>query len=743
MTQLHPNRIRRPRRLAAFPARPTACLLFAGVLASVVPLEVTAQSGDPLRYPAPRTVAAADTLHGVAVADPFRWLEELDSEATLDWARAQSDVTTALVTRHEHWEAINQRLDELGDTESFSPPIKTERGYFYTWSKPGRAHSEVHFRSDFSSEPRQIIDFNDLGEPESANIGTLLPSPDGEQVLFFVRPSASWWMTGYHVSVATGEITPLPLEGLNVYGSIAWTPDSRAITYVRFDLPASDSVSPTAAPEGPRVMRHALGTAPAEDHLLWDVPIEPGRPVFHHLDASGRRLYVSPRTLGSLDRQHFVVDLSEDGRRVDEIFAEREGVHTFLGLRGGTAYFYTDHAAPNGKIVSVQFDDPTAGVTDVVLEREEPLAGSSAQGGNAVGMYGQRLVGVYRERGRPVIRVFDLNGAEEHEMRLTEGVGSIWGGFVGGAQDEEIFFSYLGPTHPSRIFRADLGSGTLDLVLASPTFPEAERLVTRQVFYESIDGTQVPLYLIHRKDLEYDGQNPVYLYAYGAYGWSAFIWYSSNIAFWLEQGGVYAVPAVRGGGDLGPDWHTAAQKTTKQRTVDDYHAAADWLIAQGITSPGLIVANGSSASGVLAATAMLQRPELFGAATAFLARLDLIRNREMSPSDVFEAEFGSIDEPEEFKSLLALSPYHNVEDDTCYPPTLLMAGERDESSVPSHAFKFVARLQQAQTCPNPLLLRVLWGTGHSLGSTSRQTTESIATEMVFIANALELEFRLP
>jgi prolyl oligopeptidase len=420
------------------------------------------------------------------------------------------------------------------------------------------------------------------------------------------------------------------------------------------------------------------------------------------------------------------------------LMPEADANYTYLGSRGKRFWFFTDRDAPRGRVIALERDraEP-ASWKEIVPQAAEPVAASSAVGGNALGMFANRILLVYLEDGRPVLRVFDAEGRLRAEPRLPAG-GQIWGGFSGSPDDAEVFYRFLGLTHASTTYRLDLETNETSIFSSSDSAGRTGDIAIEQVFYRSADGTRVPMFLAHRKGFRRDGRSPAFLYGYGAFGWVSFLWYQPFVLNWLALGGVYALPGIRGGGEYGEDWHRAGAGRSKPRAIDDYVAAAEWLVTNGYTSRSRLVANGGSASGGVVAAAVLQRPELFGAAVIDRPVLDMLRFDRFSQAAYWLPEFGSPLDRGDFAALRAWSPYHNVRKGGCYPPMVVMAGEKDQVAVPLHAYKFTAALQAAQDCANPVLLQVVRGAGHNFGTTPEQTAGTWADETAFLARVLSV-----
>jgi prolyl oligopeptidase len=353
-------------------------------------------------------------------------------------------------------------------------------------------------------------------------------------------------------------------------------------------------------------------------------------------------------------------------------------------------------------------------------------------------MYGNHFVLMYLKDGRPRMKIFDRQGHLQYEPDLPNG-GLIWGGFSGSQNEAEVLYQFLGLTDMSTIFRLDVEKKTNEVFHRPAAAFDRDSIVIEQVFYRSKDGTRVPMFVAHKQGLKLDGSHPTFMYGYGAFGWVSFTYYQPFVLNWIEMGGVYAQPSLRGGGEYGEAWHQAGAKRNKQNAIDDYLSAAEWLIENRYTSSSRLVANGGSASGGLAATAIIQRSDLFAAAVIDRPVLDLLRFDRFTKAAYWVPEFGSPADRDDFKVLRALSPYHNLKPGQCYPATLVMSGTNDQTAVPLHAYKFTAAMQAAQGCEKPVLLKVMWGAGHNFGVTADQTSDSWGDQTAFLLRVLGLK----
>lgn len=689
---------------------------------------------DALHYPPARRDEAVESHHGVAVRDPFRWMEESKSSETAAWIRAEDALLKSYLAPVPDREEIRKRILALSGGERFLAPVKAGRRYFLMRISATGTPTGLWVQEGPSATPRPLLDPRSRFPGTSVTLIGFSPSPDGRFVAYTVSQAQSRWLQIRVLETAGGADRPTPpLETHTVSAGLVWDQDDRGFYFTRYERPPGIG-DEKATPIRPTVRFFDLSQA--RDALVYAPPAEPGLLVGYTVSDDGRYLVLTLREGSSSQNRVLVQETGRPERPPAPLMPVADANYTFLGSEGTRFWFFTDRGAPRGRIVAVDATRPEPGNwREVIPEKAEAIAANSAVGGNALGMFGDRFVLMYLKDGRALLRVFDREGRLEFEPDLPSG-GLIWGGFSGSQGDPEVFYRFLSLTEVSTIYRLDLEKKRSSVFLDSPAPFDKGAITVEQVFYRSKDGTRVPMFLAYRKGLKRDGRNPAFMYGYGAFGWVSFLFHQPFVLNWIELGGVYAQPSLRGGGEYGEAWHEAGARRRKQTVIDDYLAAAEWLAANGYTSPARLVANGGSASGGLAAAAILQRPDLFGAAVIDRPVLDMVRFDRFSQASYWLPEFGSPKDPEDFKALHAWSPYHNVKDGRCYPATLVMAGELDQVAVPLHAYKFTAAMQAAQGCGKPVLLKVMWGAGHNFGTTPEQTAESWADQTAFLLRAL-------
>lgn len=713
-------------------------------------------SSQPITYPPAERGAQVDTYHGVEVPDPYRWLEDLESPETLAWMKAQEAVLASFVEedRVARLESLIKRLGKTGVTASV--PVRAGDRYFQTLRDPEQLHAIVVARKGLEGKPVTLFDPHSTFS-ETERFGGFSVSPRGTFLAILTTELGSRWGEIEVLDTQSGKVVDGPIEGLSS-PALVWKQDESGFFFVRF----GDNERLKKGGEARAELRyHPISEKPAgkqaerqtaersrqgdgEQVLLSGPADQPSWILNPTLSSDGRFLVVGVFEGSTTQNRVLYADLQAAGAAAGsfdfvELLGDGENIFQVLDSRGDRFFAYTNHQAPNGRIVAVDRRRPQpSSWTEVVPAAEEVLAGGSSAGGNAMTLAGERLVLLYRRANVALIRVFDLAGRLEHELPLS--AGWIGSGLVGDpAAPDEVWYSFNGFVEPSTVYRLDLARGE-SRPFFQPNLPiEPADYVLDHVFYESPDKTRVPLFVAHKRGLKRDGTHPVFMYGYGFGGWVAVPWYQPHMLAWLEMGGIYVLPGVRGGGEYGDAWRDAGVRLNRQNAIDDYIAAAEYLVEQRYTSKGGVVANGWSASGSLAAAAVLQRPDLFGAGLIGIPSLDMLRYQHFTAFKGWTRGYGSSDNSEEFRVLRRYSPYHNIREDHCYPPILVTVGEHDETTPPMHGYKFVAALQNQKDCPGPSLLKIVRGAGHAFGTTPESWRRTYAEELGFLTQVLDVE----
>jgi prolyl oligopeptidase len=683
---------------------------------------------DRVDYPASLRVAQADDYHGQQVADPYRWLEEVDAPDTAAWIEAQNAVTAAHVGTLPGREHFVTRVRALIDYERFGVPRREGATYAYRYNSGLQDQDTLWVTDDPARRGRLLLDPNVLSADGTISLADDELAPDGLKLAYALSDGGTDWKTWRVRDVATARDHPEVLRGTK-FTNVAWARDSSGFFYSRYPEKAGGGHD-----DGRQVTIwfHALGTEQAADRFVYAITDHPTRDPYPTVTEDGGWLVINVQEGYQTNGVYFApLGPGHTAGEVVRLHDRWDALYEFLGNDGPVFYFQTTNAAPAGRIIAVDTRRPEPGDwREVVPQRAEAIAAASLVGGRLVVQY---IVDV-----KSVVRVFDRGGRLERELALP-GAGSTEG-FAGHATDPETFFIYTDFMTPRAVYRLDVASGATTLLQAPRAGIEPADYVTRQVHYESRDGTPVPMYVVHRRDRPPDGRRPAVLYGYGGFNVSLLPAYSATRAAWIEAGGVYAVANLRGGGEFGEAWHEAGTKLRKQNVFDDFIAAAEWLIREGYTQPEQLAIWGGSNGGLLVGAVLNQRPELFGAAVPAVGVMDMLRYHLASANArQWSSDYGLSEVREEFRALRAYSPYHNLREGACYPPTLVIADVNDDRVSPWHSFKYAAALQAAQGCANPVLIRIETRAGHGAGASTSKIVEQYADQWAFVADALGLE----
>jgi prolyl oligopeptidase len=678
-------------------------------------------------YPQARRADVVDDYHGTPVADPYRWLEDLDSPETRLWVEAQNKVTEAYLAAIPERAAIKRRLTALWNYERYGEPFEEGGRYFYRYNA-GLQNQSVLYTTPSPDQPgRVLIDPNKLSEDGTVALMGLSVSDDGAKLAYALAEAGSDWMTWKVRDAESGEDTGDVLRWSKFSGA-SWTPDGRGFFYGRFPEP-KEGDDLKAANFYQKVYYHALGTPQGDDRLVWkDDEHKDWRADADPTD-DGAYLVL---TLGKgTDDKHRVLWRPLDAHDAEpkHLVGEFDHDYTFIDNDGPWLYFRTDRDAPRKRVVAIHVDDPAPEHwKEIIPQAEETL--------QSVNRVGDKLIVEYLKDAHSLVKVFDLQGRFEREVELP-GLGSA-SGFGGDRRDRETFYSFTSFARPATIYKYDLATGESTLWKAPRVAFDPEDYVTEQVFYASKDGTRVPMFLTRRKDVEPNPQTPCLLYGYGGFNIPLTPSFSPANLAWLEAGGLFAVANLRGGGEYGETWHKAGTKLTKQNVFDDFIAAAEWLIANNKTSTPRLAIEGRSNGGLLVGACVTQRPDLYGATLPGVGVMDMLRFHKFTIGWAWIDDYGSSDNSDEFQALYKYSPLHNLKAGTCYPPTLITTADHDDRVFPAHSFKFAAAMQAAQSCGNPVLIRIETRAGHGAGKPTAKLIEEAADRLAFLVRELKV-----
>ncbi|MBD1900337.1 prolyl oligopeptidase family serine peptidase [Trichocoleus sp. DQ-A3] len=680
----------------------------------------------PLTYPTSQKVDQVDDYHGTKVSDPYRWLEDPDSDETKAWVEAQNQVTFSYLNEIPVREKIKQRLTQLWDYEKYSLPFKAGDRYFYFKNDGLQNQSVLYTLTSLDGEPKVLLDPNKLSEDGTIALSGIAISEDGNLMAYGLSTSGSDWQEWKVRDVETGEDLSDHLKWIKFSGA-SWTKDNQGFFYSRYDEPNETSKLEDIN-YYQKLFYHRLGKPQSEDILVYDRPDQKEWGFSGGVTEDGRYLIISVWRGSDPKNLVFYKDLTNPDAPVIELISEFEASYSFIDNDGSIFWFRTDLDAPRGRAIAIDtFNLPSSPVSkeewqEIIPQAEEVLEG--------VGILNNQFVTEYLKDARTQIKIFELNGSFVREVELP-GIGSA-GGFGGKRYDTETFYSFTSFTTPATIYRYDMVSGESTIFRQPKVDFNPDDYKTKQIFYRSKDGTHLPMFITYKKGLQLDGSNPTYLYGYGGFNVSLTPSFSVGNLVWMEMGGVYAVPNLRGGGEYGEEWHQGGTKLNKQNVFDDFIAAAEWLIANGYTTPEKLAIGGGSNGGLLVGACMTQRPDLFGAALPAVGVMDMLRFHKFTIGWAWTSDYGSPENPEEFNALYAYSPLHNLKPGTSYPATMITTADHDDRVVPAHSFKFAAALQAAHTGVAPVLIRIETKAGHGAGKPTTKIIEEVADRWAFL-----------
>jgi prolyl oligopeptidase len=684
---------------------------------------------DELQYPATRRVDQVDTYFGTRVADPYRWLEAdiRTAKEVADWVAAENRVTMRYLAAIPQRAQIRRRLTELWDFAQYTSPMK-EGGRYYYLKNDGLQNQSVLYGLDtLDARPRVILDPNRWSTDGTIALGGLGFSDDGRWLAYCRAEAGSDWSTWYVQEIATGRQLSDELHWTK-FSWASWSKDGQGFYYSRYDEPKPGAEF-QALNFNNRLCYHRLHTPQSADAVVYFRPEHPDWQYAGQVSDDGHWLVITT-VLGTDERNRVtVLDRTRPGAKPLELIDHFQHEYSFVGNDGPVLYFKTDRDAPRRRLVAIDLTQPEpAHWREVLSQAAETLVDVSYVGG--------RFIASYLKDVLPQVKIYTRDGRLEREV-LFPGIGMA-AGFHGRQTDRETFYTFSSFNRPPSIYHYDLATGTSRLFRQAEGRFHPDDYTVRQVFYTSRDGTRVPMFIAHKKGLRRDGHNPTLLYGYGGFNIALRPTFSVSRLAWMDLGGVYAQPNLRGGGEYGEPWHKAGTKLHKQNVFDDFIAAAEWLVANGYTRPQKLAIQGGSNGGLLVGAVMTQRPELFGACLPAVGVMDMLRFHKFTEGRTWVDDYGSSDNPAEFQTLLKYSPYHNIRPGTCYPPTLISTADTDDRVVPGHSFKFAAALQHAQACRNPVLIRITTRAGHGAGKPTAKRIEEISDEWAFLVKNLNM-----
>lgn len=675
-------------------------------------------------YPAAKQLDQVDVYHGIEVQDPYRWLENLDSKETKSWVEAQSQLTQGYLSKLPYRKAIQARLTKLWNFERTSAPFKEGGRYFFFKNDGLQNQSVLYTMRSLKDTPRVLLDPNTLSSDGTVALSELSVSPDGKHLAYSLSRSGSDWQEWKVRDVESGTDSPDSVRWSKFSGA-SWSHDGKGFFYSGYDEPKGDNLKEVNYYQ--KLFFHQLGTPQSEDRLVYERNDRKEWGFGGEVTEDGRYLLLHVSQGTENKNRVFYQDLAKPQTPVVELLSEFDASYSFIGNDGPVFWFLTTSNAPRGRVIAIDTRKPgRAHWKELIPQSKDNLEG--------VSVVHHSFLATYLKDAYSAVRIHALDGTFRRELKLP-GIGSA-GGFSGKKADSETFYSYSSFTTPSTVYRLDLATGKSTVFRKPRVDFDPSAYETKQVFVSSKDGTRIPMFITSKKGLKLDGKRPTYLYGYGGFNVSLTPSFSVSNLVWMEMGGVYAVPNLRGGGEYGESWHLAGTKIRKQNVFDDFIASAEWLVKHQVTSPERLAIGGGSNGGLLVGACLTQRPELFGAALPAVGVLDMLRYQKFTIGWAWASDYGTVDQPDEFKALHAYSPVHNVRKGTHYPATMVLTADHDDRVYPAHSFKFAAALQAAQSGPNPVLIRIDTKAGHGAGKPTAKVIEEAGDRWSFLLKNL-------
>ena len=681
-------------------------------------------------YPETKTVNQVDDFHGTEVADPYRWLEDdvRTSKDVAEWVEAQNKVTFGFLKSIPERDAIEKRITELWNYEKISAPFKRGGRYYFTRNDGLQNQSVLWMQDTLDSEATVLIDPNAWSKDGTVALSGMAFSDDGRFLAYGVQDAGSDWKTWRIMEIETRKLLDDELKWVK-FSSADWTPDSKGFFYARYPEPLEGAAFQSLN-MNMKVYYHRVGTPQSSDVLVYERPDHPEWGFQNSVSEDGRYLVLTV-WVGTDDRYRIVVkDLTEPYGLPYELIDNFEHEYSFIGNDEHVLFFKTNVDAPNRRVIAIDLKKPEREHwKEVISETENAL--------ESVGIAGNMFVCEYLKDAKTQIRLHTMDGKFVREVDFP-GIGSA-SGFGGRRKDTETFYSFSSFALPPATYRYNMITGESELLRQAKVKFNPDDYETKQVFYNSKDGTRVPMFICHRKGLKLDGTNPTLLYGYGGFNISLTPGFSVSRLAWMEMGGVFALANLRGGGEYGEPWHKAGTKINKQNVFDDFIAAAEYLIAEKYTSPKKLAIQGGSNGGLLVGACMVQRPDLYGACLPAVGVMDMLRFHKFTAGRFWVDDYGSADNPDEFQALIKYSPYQNLKAGIQYPATLVTTADTDDRVVPGHSFKFAAQLQASQSGRAPVLIRIETRAGHGAGKPTAKIIEEAADQWAFLVKTLDVK----
>ncbi|MCA9265499.1 MAG: S9 family peptidase [Planctomycetales bacterium] len=688
-----------------------------------------------LDYPETARVDHQDEYHGTKIGDPYRWLEEdvRESERAAEWVKTQNEVTLTYLHSLPYRDRIEERLTKLWNYERFGSPFK-RGGRYYFYKNDGLQNQDVlYLQNSLDAEAEILMDPNTWSADGTVALSGTVFSDDGRYVAYGVAEGGSDWRVWRVMEIESRKVLDDKIEWIK-FGSPTWTKDGKGFFYSRFKEPQEGAAFQSLNFDQ-TIYYHQIGSKQSEDQVIYRNAEHPEWGYVLEVSEDGNYLIIT--VWKGTDDKYLVFyrDLTQPGATTDageivSLVDTFDYEYTYVGSQGTTFYFKTNLDAPKGRVIAIDVTQPQRDAwREIISPRDETL--------RAVSFVNHQLIAQYLKDAKSEVQISDVAGKMVRAVELP-GIGSA-GGFGGRQEDTETFYTFSSFATPPSIYHYDLTTGTSKLFRQSQIDFNPDDYEVRQVFYKSKDGTRIPMFLAHRKGLKLDGSNPTLLYGYGGFNIPMVPSFSVSRLAWMEMGGLFAMPNLRGGGEYGESWHQAGTKLNKQNVFDDFIAAAEWLIDNKYTAREKLAIQGRSNGGLLVGACMTQRPDLYAACLPGVGVMDMLRFHQFTAGRYWVDDYGSADDPTEFQALLAYSPYHNIKPQTKYPATMVTTADTDDRVVPGHSFKFAAALQAAQAGDAPVIIRIETRAGHGAGTPVSKLIEEVADAWAFLASNLGME----
>jgi len=680
-----------------------------------------------MKYPEIKKVAETDTFYKDAVEDPYRWLEDDNSDETAEWVKKQNEVTFNYLNKLPNRDKINQRLTELWDYPKTEAPFYNSGRWFVFKNNGLQNQNVLYLIDDFNAEPKLLLDPNQLSKDGTIAFSQMDVSPDGKLLVYQIARSGSDWNEIFVKNIETGELLTDHIEWVKFSGLACY---SDGFFYSSYDKPESGTEL-SKLNSGQKIFFHRFGTLQEKDEVIFSNPEMPQRMYTAMIDEHRKSLFIveSESTSGN---GLFLKQLDKPGSKVIRLATGFDNDYIPIETVDGNILILTNDSAPKYKVVSIDPMHPEKeNWKEIIPEKENTLLECSFCGG--------KLVASYMEDAKSKLEIYTPSGEFEKIVELP-GICSI-NKFEGDYNDETAFYSYSSFNTPGTVFKYDLKTGKSELYFSPKVKFNPDDFVVKQEFFESVDGTKVPMFIIHKKGVELNGKNPAMLYGYGGFNVSLTPSYSNSVILFLENGGVYSVANLRGGGEYGEAWHQAGTKLKKQNVFNDFISAAEHLIKTGYTNSGKLAIRGGSNGGLLIGAVTNQRPDLFKVALPAVGVMDMLRYHKFTIGYAWASDYGTVDDGEEmFKYLKAYSPYHNVEKKD-YHAILATTADHDDRVVPAHTFKYISRIQELNTGKLPTLVRIDVKAGHGSGKPTSKIIEEYTDLYAFVFYHLGMDFK--